>query len=252
MNTIVFRKDNVINDAEYMLGYMKSDDIDMIHHRNHLGELIPNGEECTLFSVCKSLGITTLKNPPICWTINIPRDLIVPDIPAYFRTKSGRLSPEYFSLPWRLLTTDQQLEFLTKHYVPHVVSPYVDVAVMVPEFTKKGAVHMHLICTSDGVKDDIDLMNLQRTVAQTLAVRKIAGTSMTRLIALNYIHFCEKEPYTQWIDYMSKTRATMIAKNIPYYVLLSKFECTLQPEDVPNTIKTNSVTRKKNKLFFSK
>lgn len=107
-----------------------------------------------------------------------------------------------FPMKWGNCTPAQQYAYLKDTYLPQVVSPYVDVALAVPELTQNGCVHMHLICYNSQYKNEYDLWAIRKGVLQNYLCCKFHKMRKNAITALNYI--TPLADIENWIEYLSK------------------------------------------------
>lgn len=69
---------------------------------------------------------------------------------AMIEVKSGKKKAK---VPWCKLTSTEQRNYF-KHYIRHVISPFVLNYIAVFEYTKIGELHMHLLCTTSHSLND--------------------------------------------------------------------------------------------------
>lgn len=103
---------------------------------------------------------------------------------------------------YQQLNPFQQWHFLTTQYIPQAIAPYVKCGICIPELTKAKNIHAHLYIYDDDIKDDLDLVTLQKDIGNSLIVRRLTKGKRKLEIVLNYIHFLKKD---NWEEYMSKT-----------------------------------------------
>lgn len=128
------------------------------------------------------------------WTIALPDSYKIScEIPIMGHRKK-------LSVRWDNLNPSQQIHYFRDVYFPKVVLPLVDGAIAVPEFNKKGNVHMHLICCDSEAMTDYDMACIRKDVLQR--TMHMHGGSPIRAKALNFIHFLND--YDQWIRYLEK------------------------------------------------
>lgn len=160
--------------------------------------------------VTKALGVLGIPTQKLAigWTISVPSGL---QIPVKFSKR--------YNLPDKLryenLSPLQQYMFLIKWYIPHVVTPYVEKGVIIPELTKSGNIHVHMYIYDTDIADKYDMISLQKTISQCPMVMKITKGRRNMNIVLNYIHYLKDN--NDWIDYLSKSLDNMII-HLPVYI----------------------------------
>lgn len=176
-----------------------------------------------------SLGISTdLKC--VGWTVAVPDSLILPARYITISKTSILGKSRLTKYRYRDLTPYQQYHFLTSYYLPSVVCPHIAKGVGVPELTKSGNVHLHMIC-QDELKTSLDLWTLRKSVDQCHLARTITkGVNTARL---NYIHYLED--VNEWILYMMKDLCNM--------TMLPNFKFT-DEDDVFSLLNFKSTTQK--------
>lgn len=135
--------------------------------------------------------------PPFGITVSVPSNLMIPCATSGKPKRSTKRSYES-------LTPVEQYEYLIRIYLPRVITPFVDRGVIVPELTKKGNIHVHLICWDPDVRDKLDMITLQKTIGSTVLVYRITQGRASARVVLNYIHFLEDSD--EWIKYMQKSQ----------------------------------------------
>lgn len=143
--------------------------------------------------IARALGISAAPadgHRNIGITIAVPVNLKIPLVPR------GHI--QYGSL-----TPKQQYQFIIEKYIPTVITPFVDYGVIIPELHKSGNIHVHLLCYDDDIKDEIDMITLQKKIGQTTMVHKICKGKKNAEIHLNYVHYLDNTE--KWLDYLSKS-----------------------------------------------
>lgn len=203
---IVFRRDSIVKANDYVIDNENENDIELARYSKFF--------EPTIESVSTLLGIDTLASHCIGFTIAIPIDAKIPT-KIKRSLKSGRVVTDTALIAYRSLTKQQQLDFLIKEYCPHVVTPFINKGVIVPELTGKGVIHLHIIAQDDDIKDEYDMKDLQAKVSQCLATRRLCKNPK-HAIHLNYVHYLTDA--SKWCEYLQKDRDFMNSKNVPYWV----------------------------------
>lgn len=159
-------------------------------------------------------------SPPIGITVSVPTKLSI-------KCRSGKRAVRR---DYESLTPVEQYEYLTKVYVPRVITPFVDKGIFVPELTKQGNVHLHFICWDENVKDKFDMFCLQKTIGNSMLSYSITQGRRDRQVVLNYIHYLEDE--AEWIKYMEKSQDDFKGKKgMPVYMFDGPI---MVPKMVPN------------------
>lgn len=205
MMVTVFRRDSLKTCGQFLDEVYETDltdDIECVEYKT---------TELTIKCVSNLLGIDTHAKA-IGFTIAIPSKAKIPT--RIKRTlKSGKVVTDTAMIAYQALTPHQQYEFLIEHYVPHVVTPFIDVGVCVPELTQNNNVHLHILGCDKNIVDEYDMKTLRCQVGQCLATRKLTKNNN---VNLNYIHYLQDVP--KWIEYLQKDRERMNNKDLSYYV----------------------------------
>lgn len=140
------------------------------------------------------LGIS-LTAPAVGITVSLPTKL---KIPLSYKRKLK------VAVPYEMMTPVQQMHFIVHYYLPKCITPYVRSGLIVPELTKNGNVHVHILAQDPVILNRLDLQTLRTSIAQSVMVRKVLENkpSVKGLMTLNYIHFLESIP--DWITYLKK------------------------------------------------
>lgn len=212
MSVVVnFRKENLTDVNDWIANDCYSNtDIELMSYKTF---------EPSIQSVSNLLGIETLTNHCIGWTISIPDKAKIP-LRIERKMRSGKITHDTQPIAWTAMTNHQQVTFLMQHYVPHVVTPFVDRGIIIPEVNKNGNIHLHILAYDEDITDEYDLRTLQRSVGQCLAVRKFSKNNIKNSIHQNYIHYL-KDPI-EWIKYLQKDREFMNNKDYTYHVFTSQ------------------------------
>lgn len=146
-----------------------------------------------------SLGIPTA--PPFGFTVAIPTGHLIAEH-LFSRSVDNKSTKRHY----QELNPSQQISWLMKEYVPRVVAPYVDRALIVCELTKSDNIHLHMICWDPSVRTDWDMAWLRKTVNNTVLCRSILKGKYDHARILNCIHFLseDKGGIKQWTEYLSK------------------------------------------------
>lgn len=173
-----------------------------------------------------SLGITTasreLRKNVIGITIAIPTDWPCKLI-ATKHLKYGKIKKETIHRKYGTLPPEIQYGYLINTYIPQAITPFVERGIVIPELTKKGNIHAHLICYSPDIQTTIDMITLQRTIYSSIIVRQMTGGKIERHKYLNFIHFLKD--VSEWVDYMRKDEEQFINdKRFQTYTFTSEYD----------------------------
>lgn len=147
------------------------------------------------------------------WTVALsPTTKVCYDIEEKVKTKVAQ------SIKWGLLTPKQQIQYFMNVYYKYVVQDYVTSSLCVFEFTKKGEIHMHILCVYYNPKNyssAIFLEEARKGSRQDIIRKRPIRVTRTFVnnpkcaINMNYIHDLKRPK--EWVEYLAKDQ-----KGSPY------------------------------------
>lgn len=153
-----------------------------------------------------SLGIPPHKRW-IGLTVSIPTrykiDCIVSTVNSKGKTIKKTLKREF-----QTLTPYQQYAYYINTYLPRVITPYISSGIVVPELNKEGNIHIHAICYDTDIQTDFDMVNLRKTLFNTMIVLKITKNDIRKHSYLNHVHYIERN--REWLEYLDKDTEKML------------------------------------------
>lgn len=205
LQTIVFRRANVVECYDFVCDTCDVDIDKLVKYKSY---------EPSLKCVSNLLGIDT-RDTCIAFTITIPPLAKIP-LQISRTMSSGRVKTETVKTAYKAMTNEQQVKFLIDVYIPHVVTPFLDRGIIVPELHKSGLIHMHIIAQDDSIKDEYDMRNLRCSVNQCLAVRNLRNKFASDYV-MNNITYCVNKTPEGELEYMSKSRKDMNERGYPFW-----------------------------------